>query len=441
MEAVYYSARGNLRRLLHVHPDWTRKHYAQATGMSVGWVDKWKKRFSNAPPTDEQVLHGLSRAPKHPPPRLDAKVIARVLEIRDEPPEGLGRTPGPVAILYYLSRDQSLQQAGLRLPRSTRTIHRLLREHSRIALRVPHPSEPSERPKPMAEWQLDFKDVSSVPADPEGKQQHVVETLNIIDKGTSVLIASHVRSDFTAETALRAVAETFAVHGLPVSITLDRDPRWVGAPHGSDFPSALIRLCYCLGVAVRVCDPHHPQQNGFVERYHRTYQEECLALSRPRTFEQACQVTETFVTHYNWQHPHQGLSCGNQPPRVAFAELPTLPAVPQVVKTDAWLPRLDGQHLVRLVNRQGFINVHLRSYYVSSKLAGQPVTLRINAAECALHVVYPLKHYCSLPLKDLHQRSLSYQDFVAFMAQEASTQQRLLALQKRRIRFKGPSSP
>jgi hypothetical protein len=72
---------------------------------------------------------------------------------------------------------------------------------------------------------LDFKDASTVPADPEGKQQHVVETLGIIDTGTSVLIASHVRSDFTAATALQAVAHTFAERGLPGSIPLDRDTR------------------------------------------------------------------------------------------------------------------------------------------------------------------------------------------------------------------------
>src|SRR5712691_4583007 len=75
-----------------------------------------------------------------------------------------------------------------------------------IPLSVPSRCEPR---------QLDFKDASSVPADPDGKQQHVVETLNILDKGTSVLIASYVRPDFTAETALQALAHTFATHGLP----------------------------------------------------------------------------------------------------------------------------------------------------------------------------------------------------------------------------------
>src|SRR5258708_21380329 len=291
MEAFYYAARGNLRRLLQVHPSWTRAQFAQATGMSLGWVDKWKKRLASAPPEDEAVLRGLSRAPHHPHPRLDPLVVDRLLEMRDHPPEGLGRTPGPKARVSYLPRDESLPQSGLRLPRSTRTIHRLLREHGRIALRRPHMPDPIERPQPMQHWQLDFKDASSVPADPQGKQQHVVETLNIIDKGTSVLIASHVRSDFTAETALQAVAHTFQEHGLPNSITLYRDTRWVAAPQGASFPTALIRFCQSLGVAVLVCDPHHPQQNGFFEPYNPSYQPEGPSHHHPPTFHQLPQMS------------------------------------------------------------------------------------------------------------------------------------------------------
>ena len=45
MEVVYYAARANLRRLMGLHPQWTHKEYAQAVGMSLGWVKKWKKRL------------------------------------------------------------------------------------------------------------------------------------------------------------------------------------------------------------------------------------------------------------------------------------------------------------------------------------------------------------------------------------------------------------
>ena len=100
MEAVYYAARANLRRLLTHSPTWTRKQYAQAVGMSLGWVKKWSKRLREASPDDETVLQGQSRARKHPPERLSERVVARLLELRDQPPEGLGRTPGPPALLY-----------------------------------------------------------------------------------------------------------------------------------------------------------------------------------------------------------------------------------------------------------------------------------------------------------------------------------------------------
>jgi transposase InsO family protein len=207
-----------------------------------------------------------------------------------------------------------------------------------------------ERPAPMIAWQIDFKDVGSVGADATdltGKRQHVVETLNIIDVGTSVLLDAHVRPNFTAETALQALALTLAKYGCPKRITLDRDPRWVGSPAGSDFPAALVRFGACLGIEIQICEPHHPQQNGFVERYNRTYQEECLALDRPADLSQAKAVTQTFAQHYNFERPHQGLSCGNRPPRTAFPTLPTLPALPSTVDPDSWLSSLDGLHLER----------------------------------------------------------------------------------------------
>jgi hypothetical protein len=116
----------------------------------------------------------------------------------------------------------------------------------------------------MTRWQIDFKDVSSVPADPDGKRQHVVETLNIIDVGTSILLDAHVRPDFTAETALSALAQTLMKYGRPQQITLDRDTRWVGSPAGSDFPAALLRFGACLDIEIEVCAAHHPQQNDLI---------------------------------------------------------------------------------------------------------------------------------------------------------------------------------
>ncbi len=293
----------------------------------------------------------------------------------------------------------------------------------------------------MSRWQLDFKDASTVAADPDGKQQHVVEVLNTVDMGTSVLVAAQVRADFTAETTLEMVAALLRTQGRPQALTFDRDTRFVSSPQGSDFPSALVRFCHCLGIVVQLCDPRHPQQNGFVERYHRTYQAECLATHRPRTLEQVREVTEQFHQHYNYERPHQGLSCGNRPPRSAFPTLPTLPPVPDIIDPDRWLQVSDGLHVLRTVGRDGMVRVDLKDYYVARSLAGQRVALHLNAPERCWIVICGTQRLKTLPLKGLYGAALSFDAFVQLMMQQARAEHRLRTAQERRARHIGFSSP
>jgi transposase InsO family protein len=159
-----------------------------------------------------------------------------------------------------------------------------------------------------------------------------------VDAGTSTLLDTQIREDFHAQTALQAVVHFLQRYGVPPKLTFDRDPRLVGAATGRDFPSPLVRFLLCLGITPNVCPPHRPDKNAFVERYHRTYNQECIHIYRPSTLEQAREVTEAFVIHSNSERPNQALSCGNQPPHLAFPELPSLPALPQSVDPDAWLP-------------------------------------------------------------------------------------------------------
>lgn len=438
-----YAARANLSYLLHQHPDWVHAEFAAALGYSKAWVKKWLKRLREEQVAGvplEQILQGHSRARKHPPTKTHPLVVEQILAIRDQPPEGLRRVPGQEAIRYYLQRDPAVQFFQLPLP-SCKTIYRVLKSHQRIPERGKPLHQPLERPKPMSVWQMDFKDVSSVPADPFGKHQHVVETLNIIDTGTSVLLDAQVRSDFTAETALQALASTLAKYGRPKRITVDRDPRWVGSPAGSDFPAALVRFGACLGIEMQICDPHQPQQNAFVERYHRTYQEECLALDRPADLEQAKAVTAAFVRHYNVERPHQGLACSNRPPLLAFPHLPTLPPLPMTVDPDSWLVPLDGLHLERKVDRHGMISLDLKRYYVSTHLVGHHVVLQLDAGLHCVQVLHEQQVIKSLPLRGLVGQQLSFEAFLTHMLHQARAQARLRSLQERKYRTAAVATP
>lgn len=424
MEEEWYADRANLRDLLCRHPDWSSARLAGELGRSVRWAKKWRRRLAAAPPEDEAVLAGRSRARRRPPPAVSSRVVEHILAIRDAPPAQLQRVPGPRAIRSYLAQDAALLASGDRLPRSTTTIWQVLRRHGRIARRPARVHEPLDPPPPMTRWQLDFKDVSSVPAAPGGKRQHVVEALNCVDGGTSILVEAQVRDDCTEETTLAAVVALLEAHGLPEAITLDRDPRFVGSPGGRDCPSPLVRLLTCLGVEVEVCPPRRPDRHCSVERDNGTDERECLRVHRPATLARACEITAAFRRHDNEERPNQARSCGDRPPRVAFPHPPPRPPVPALVAPDRWLARVDGRHDVRTVRENGSVLVEHQRYYVGRALAGQRVALAVAARERTLVVRHRHAVVKRLPLKGLHGGALPFAAYADLMRQEARARDR-----------------
>jgi hypothetical protein len=264
MNAQWVVDRRRLRTLLSLRPDWRLQDLADAIGRSHSWVKKWRKRLRQAAPDDDTVLQGRECARRTPPPRLSQVVIDRILAIRDDPPQNLNRIPGPKAILYYLQQEATTTLQGERLPRSSRTIWRILRQHQRIVDPLGRAHHGVERPEPLQSWQMDFKDASTVPAEVEGKQQHVVEVLDAVDVGTSILIAAEARADFTMATAIEAAAAIVTEKGLPDMVTIDRDPRFVGETSQRESPCPFLRFWLCRMVEVSICPPRRPDLNAFV---------------------------------------------------------------------------------------------------------------------------------------------------------------------------------
>jgi hypothetical protein len=102
METQWIHDRALLRSLMAQYPHWSNPQYAQATGRSVSWVKKWKRRLNQAPRDDMQVLLSHSRAHHAPYHRWDRQVIQRLGEMREQPPEHLQRVPGPKTLVYFL---------------------------------------------------------------------------------------------------------------------------------------------------------------------------------------------------------------------------------------------------------------------------------------------------------------------------------------------------
>ncbi|SRR5581483_3259705 len=438
MEVDWVCKRAHLRALLQQHADWSLQQLADAVGCSKSTVSRWKTRFAQADPRDVTILFSRSRAPHHHPPRLAEEVIERIIDMRLSPPEHLKRTPGPKALLYYLSRDEPLRQSGLRLPKSTRTVWQILDQAGLIERAEPRKRSPLPLQDPLQEVQVDFKDVTTAtldPTAPSAKREHLIEVCNFVDAGSSRLLCAVAHEDFHAQTAFDAVVQFLRQYGLPGLLTLDRDPRWVGSAAQRDFPSALIQFLYCVGVQPSILPPHHPELNCYVERYNKTYAKECLEILRPSTLAEVKDVTEAFKQHYNQERPHQGRSCRNQPPAVAHPVLPARPALPATVDPDRWLEALDGRWYPRLVKKDGRIIVDGTYYYIKTDLAGHHIMLRLNAKGRCFDVFRGEHFIKSVPIKGLRGERMPLEEYIDLMRERACSEERQRQSRLRRARW------
>ncbi len=180
MEEEWMRDRAFLCDLLRQYPQASPQELAHMTGRSVSWVKKWRKRLTEGDPHDPYLLCSRSRAHHAPYFRWDVRVTQRIVAMRFSPPEDLKRAPGPRALLYYLPRDPELQAAQVPLPRSSRTIWKLLHATGCLVTRSKEPPHSNELREPLEEIQMDFKDIGCISPEQgsQGKRQHVIEVCN-----------------------------------------------------------------------------------------------------------------------------------------------------------------------------------------------------------------------------------------------------------------------
>lgn len=214
----------------------------------IAWVKKWKARFRAAPNPSEAVW-GRSRA-HLPKPRVSAAVVEQILAIRDEPPESLYRTPGPKAILYYLPRTPGLQ--GERLPRSTRTIWKILHAADRIAHDLHRPHCLQDRPEPLVELQLDLARCRAggsggiCQAGPRGGSLRRGRCGHILVAPRRGQCRLH-----RGDRSMLPCSTCSSRSGCPSVSAVSRDPRFLGSTGMRDFPTPFVRFWY----AASACSP------------------------------------------------------------------------------------------------------------------------------------------------------------------------------------------
>ena len=82
--------------------------------------------------------------------------------------------------------------------------------------------------------------------------------------------------------------------------------RLIQSDHGSEFAKWFSKQLLAEGVEHRHSRVRRPTDNGHVERFIRTIQQECLART-PRSLKAWRKAIPEFINYYNTQRPHMGL--------------------------------------------------------------------------------------------------------------------------------------
>ena len=306
---------------------------------------------------EEYGFEGLgdrSSAPHTHPNATSPEVVRRLIEAKRVNP-----TWGPKKLVDWLRAEDpevvwpAPSTAGEILDRAGLVKRRRRRRRSSAW------SEPfTEAVHPNDVWSVDFKGWIRT------KDGTRVDPLTMQDASSRYLLACRGLTQPRTAQVHRVMDRAFSKYGLPRAIRTDNGP-----PFGSVGLGGLTTLSIWwikLGITPERIEPGHPEQNGRLERLHRTLKEETAAPPRASRRSQQS-AFDAFRDSYNEHRPHEAL--GQRPPSRVYR--PSVREYPKGVES----PEYGGGVTVRRVRTNGQIKWKGDLIYLSEALRGEPVGL------------------------------------------------------------------
>ena len=130
-------------------------------------------------------------------------------------------------------------------------------------------------------------------------------TFNVVDDFNREALAITVDFSLTAERVVRELERIAAVRGYPLKLRTDNGPEFIAL--------ALAEWAAQHGVTLEFIKPGKPMQNGFIERFNRSYRQAVLDMFVFQTLNEVREQTEMWLKEYNEERPHDSL--GDMTPR------------------------------------------------------------------------------------------------------------------------------
>ena len=302
-------------------------------------------------------LGDFSRAPHEHPNRMERDVVESLILARRNHP-----TWGPKKLVAWLNdREPCPSREGWPAPS---TVGDLLNRAGLVRRRKPRrqtapwsqPFAPAEQPNDL--WCTDFKGWFRT-----GNGVRV-NPLTVADAASRYHLVCHGLRQPRGTQVRQVLERTFREYGLPQSIRSDNGPPFASVGLGG--LSSLAVWWVKLGIIPERIEPGHPEQNGRLERLHRTLKAE-TARPPQTTWNRQLRAFQTFRSCYNEERPHEVL--GQQPPARQYQKSER----PYPKRVDS--PEYEPGMTVRRVRNNGEIKWNGGRVYLSEALCGEPVGL------------------------------------------------------------------
>ncbi len=135
-----------------------------------------------------------------------------------------------------------------------------------------------------------------------------VRTFNVIDDFNREALNITIDSSINSRRVIRELEQVLEWRGTPERLRVDNGPEFIA--------QVLQEWCSENGIKLHFIQKGSPQQNGYVERFNRTFREEVLGAYLFESMDQLRNFTYSWMWVYNNQRPHQSIQ--NLPP-VVFA--------------------------------------------------------------------------------------------------------------------------
>lgn len=345
--------------LLATVPGANLKQLCLRFGISRPTAYKWIARHQQGGPA---ALVDQSKKPHSSPHQTPERVELVVLKVREAHPYWGGRK----------IRAKLLELGEAQVP-SASTITAILQRHGLLDenRRETRDWQRFEHEAPNQLWQMDFKGHFPM-------EQGRCHPLTLLDDHSRFSLCLKACLDEQGTTVQAALSEVFRRYGLPERMTMDN-----GAPWGQDdtHPYTPLTLWLIrLGIRVSHSRPYHPQTQGKLERFHRTFKTEVLNHRSFRDDKEAQHAFDHWRDVYNCHRPHEAI--GLVAPVRRYS--PSWRPFPEQVAPIEYGP--DDQ--VRKVQDKGEFSFHGKIFKVSKAFKGQPVALRPTQQDGVFDVFY-----------------------------------------------------